>query len=34
MRSAEEKLKNMASAAKEHADVFKAKLDEKVKCSS
>lgn len=30
MRSAEEKLKNMASAAKEHADVFEAKLDEKV----
>lgn len=31
MRSAEEKLKNMASAAKEHTEIFKAKLDEKVR---
>lgn len=30
MQSAKEKLKNTASAAKEHVDIYKAKLDEKV----
>ncbi|KAK4260256.1 hypothetical protein QN277_003398 [Acacia crassicarpa] len=30
MQSAKEKLSNMASAAKEHVDIYKAKIDEKV----
>lgn len=30
MQSTKEKLSNMASAAKEHVDVYKAKIDEKV----
>lgn len=30
MQSSKEKMKNMASAAKEQVDIYKAKIDEKV----